>query len=106
MTDYLVNRMALQGLILVMDIRHPLTDYDHDLIELCRHAELPLHILLTKADKLKRGPANNTLYKVAAELEKMGVEASLQLFSSHNRSGVDDLHSVLDEWLQYSEQEQ
>jgi len=102
MTDYLLKRQCLHGLVLVMDIRHPMTDYDKDMISLCHTAGRPLHVLLTKADKMKKGPANNILYKVAAELEQMGVSASLQLFSSHNKSGVEDIHSVLDEWLGYT----
>ena len=102
MTTYLVERNCLRGLILVMDIRHPMSDYDQELLHLCQHAKLPVHILLTKADKLKKGPANNTLYKVAARIEAMGMEASLQTFSSHTKSGVEDVHSVLDEWMEYA----
>jgi len=102
MTAYLIERQCLRGLILVMDIRHPMSDYDQELLSLCQHAELPVHILLTKADKLKKGPANNTLYQVAAQLESLGIEASLQTFSSHTKSGVDDVHSVLDEWMDYA----
>jgi len=105
MTDYLLKRQCLYGLILVMDIRHPMTDYDKDMISLCHTAGRQLHILLTKADKIKKGPANNTLYKVANELEEMGVTASLQIFSSHNKTGVEDVHSVLDEWLGYNTEE-
>lgn len=104
MTDYLLKRQCLQGLVLVMDIRHPMTDYDKNMISLCHTANRPLHILLTKADKIKKGPATNTLYKVADELEQMGVEASLQVFSSHNKTGIGDVHSVLDEWMGYNNQ--
>ncbi|HEC28416.1 MAG TPA: YihA family ribosome biogenesis GTP-binding protein [Gammaproteobacteria bacterium] len=101
MTEYLVKRASLQGLIIVMDCRHPLTAYDLDTIDLCRHARLKIHILLTKSDKLTRGAANNTLNAVAGELESLGIEASLQLFSSLKKQGVDDAHEVLDEWLHY-----
>jgi GTP-binding protein len=100
MTEYLVKRQSLRGLVLVMDIRHPMTDYDREMLSLCHHAELPVHILLTKADKLKKGPANSTLYRVAADIEEMGIEASLQIFSSHNKTGIEDVHEILDEWLQ------
>lgn len=101
MTEYLVKRASLQGLVIVMDSRHPLTAYDLEMIELCRHARLKIHILLTKSDKLTKGAANNTLYAVAGELESLGIEASLQLFSSLKKQGVDDAHEVLDEWLHY-----
>jgi GTP-binding protein len=100
MTEYLVKRRSLRGLVLVMDIRHPLTEYDREMLSLCHHAELPMHILLTKADKMKKGPASNTLHKVAADIEKMGIEASLQIFSSHSKSGIEDVHQILDDWLQ------
>jgi len=103
MTEYLIKRQSLQGLVLVMDIRHPLSDYDREMLSLCHHAELPVHILLTKGDKLKKGPASNTLHAVAREIEKMSISASLQIFSSHNKTGIDDIHSVLDEWLQTAE---
>jgi len=102
MTDYLLKRQCLHGLVLVMDIRHPMTDYDKSMISLCHSAGRQLHILLTKSDKVKKGPANATLYKVANELEEMGVTASLQIFSSHNKTGVEDVHTVLDEWLGYT----
>lgn len=103
MTEYLVNRASLQGLVIVMDSRHPLTAYDLEMIDLCRHARLKIHILLTKSDKLSTGAANNTLYAVAGELESLGIEASLQLFSSLKKQGVDDAHEILDEWLQYTQ---
>lgn len=103
MTEYLIKRQSLCGLVLVMDIRHPLTEYDRDMLSLCHHAELPIHVLLTKADKVKKGPANNTLYQVAAEIEKMGVTASLQVFSSLNKTGIEDAYQVLDDWFEYSD---
>lgn len=103
MTEYLIKRQSLRGLILVMDIRHPMTEYDREMLSLCHHAELPIHVLLTKADKIKKGPANNTLYQVAAEIEKMGLSASLQTFSSLNKKGIEDAYEILDEWFEYSE---
>jgi len=103
MTEYLIKRQSLQGLVLVMDIRHPMSDYDREMLSLCHHANLPVHILLTKADKLSKGPASSTLHTVARDIEKMGIAASLQIFSSHLKTGIDDIHQVLDEWLQITE---
>lgn len=103
MTEYLIKRQSLRGLVLVMDIRHPMTEYDRDMLSLCHHAELPVHVLLTKADKIKKGPANNTLYQVAGEIEKMGLAASLQIFSSLKKTGIEDAYQVLDDWFEYSE---
>jgi len=100
MTEYLLKRQSLCGLILVMDIRHPLTDFDLSMIELCRQTNRALHILLTKTDKLKKGPANSTLHSVAKTLGEMDIEVSLQLFSSHTKTGIEDVHGVLNEWLQ------
>jgi GTP-binding protein len=97
--QYLATRNSLRGLILVMDIRHPLQELDWQLIEWCANAGLGLHILLTKADKLSRNAADKNLHATAAELEKAGIHASLQLFSAHDKTGLDDVHTVLDEWF-------
>ena len=101
MENYLKNRKALCGIVLVMDIRHPLTEFDWQMIEWCEHARLPLHILLTKADKLKYGAAKNTLLKVQGELSKVQIVVTLQLFSALNKTGIDDVHQILDEWFRF-----
>ncbi len=97
--SYLHNRKSLCGIILVMDIRHPLTDFDRQMIAWCEHSELPLHILLTKADKLKYGAAKNTLLKVAKELEVVELSISVQMFSALKKIGIDEAHAVLDDWF-------
>lgn len=99
METYLQERKALCGIVLVMDVRHPLTEFDWQMIEWCEHAGLPLHILLTKADKLKFGAAKNTLLKVQKDLSEASIEITLQLFSSLKKTGVDDVHQILDEWF-------
>lgn len=101
MENYLKNRQALCGIVLVMDIRHPLTEFDWQMIEWCEHSKLPLHILLTKADKLKFGAAKNTLLQVQKELSRVEIVVSLQLFSALNKVGIDDVHQVLDEWFKF-----
>lgn len=98
METYLNQRQSLRGLILLMDIRHPLTDFDHQMLGWCQHCRMPVHILLTKADKLKRGAAMNTLLKVKRALSG-ATDISLQLFSSSNKTGVDEARAVLDRWL-------
>ncbi len=102
METYLHKRNALCGIILVMDVRHPLTDFDMQMIEWCEHTQLPLHILLTKADKLNYGAAKNTLLKVHKELSEKNVAVTLQLFSSSKKTGVDDVHQLLDHWFALS----
>ena len=100
MDTYLRERKSLYGLILVMDIRHPLTEFDWQMIKWCDEAQKPLHILLTKADKMNYGAAKNILYQVQGELGEQGMDVSLQLFSSLKKMGVDDIHDLLDEWFQ------
>ena len=99
MTEYLVGRDALRGLVVVMDIRHPMTPVDRSLIELQQVAGGELHMLLTKADKVSRNECRGTLDRVRRELEALGVEATLQDFSALRKTGVDDAHAVLDHWL-------
>lgn len=97
--SYIVERKCLSGLIQLMDIRHPLTDLDKQMLEWCKKIGLPVHILLTKADKLKFGAAKNTLMKVAKDLENMNLDCSIQLFSSQKNMGLDDCREVILEWL-------
>ena len=96
---YLSDRTQLAGLIMIMDIRHPLTELDRSLLEWFRPSGRPVHVLLSKSDKLSRGPAAQTLLTVSAELKKMGMNASVQLFSSLKRVGVDQAEGVVREWL-------
>lgn len=99
--DYLRQRVSLRGLILVMDIRHPLTDFDRQMLDWCAAAQLPAHVLLTKADKLKRGAMSNTLLKVRAELGRSYPGADAQAFSATRSMGIEQVHGVLDAWLGY-----
>jgi len=100
MENYLQNRDALCGIVLVMDVRHPLTEFDTQMIEWCEYTQLPLHILLTKADKLNFGAAKNTLLKVQKELNERDVIVSVQLYSSLKKKGVDEVHEILDLWFE------
>ncbi|BBA37165.1 probable GTP-binding protein EngB [Methylocaldum marinum] len=100
---YFSERRSLRGVFLVMDIRHPMTPFDHRMIEWCRHWELPLHIALTKADKLSRGAALQTLRTVEAELKaQQGLNFSLQILSALKRIGLEEAWAVLDRWLEMS----
>jgi len=96
---YLEKRQALRGLVLLMDIRHPLKDYDQQMLDWCKHTKLPVHILLTKADKLKFGAAKGILLGVQRDLQKAGYDASIQLFSSPKRMGIDDARQHIESWL-------
>ncbi|MCW8829036.1 MAG: ribosome biogenesis GTP-binding protein YihA/YsxC, partial [Gammaproteobacteria bacterium] len=99
LSDYLATRQCLRGLVLLVDIRHPLKEFDRQMLDWCQHQQMPVHILLTKADKLKRGPASNTLQAVRKELKTSYPLASAQLFSALNRQGVDEARARLAEWL-------
>lgn len=98
--EYLTMREPLVGLVLVMDIRHPLTDNDWQLIELQQMGPSELHVLLTKADKLSRGKVTQSLQATRRALEQAGIAATLQDFSAvRPGTGLDDVHGVLDAWL-------
>jgi len=97
---FLSTRQSLKGLILLMDIRHPLTDYDSQMLNWCAEAGMPAHVLLTKADKLGYGNAKNVLLQVQRDLGEYGGETSAQLFSSLKPHGVEELHACLNAWLQ------
>ncbi|MDD2724498.1 MAG: ribosome biogenesis GTP-binding protein YihA/YsxC [Methylovulum sp.] len=96
METYLTSRKSLCAIILVMDIRHPLTEFDWQMVEWCQHSDLPLHILLTKSDKLTFGAAKNTLLQVQRDLQNVTIPLSLQMFSSLKKIGVDEVHLALD----------
>jgi GTP-binding protein len=95
---YLRRRQVLCGLILLSDIRHPLKDFDRMMIDWAVQSGLPLHLLLTKSDKLKRGAAQNTLLAVQKELKSFD-NVTVQLFSSLKNDGVTEVRAKLDEWL-------
>jgi len=104
MEDYLGKREVLAGLVVIMDIRHPLKDYDLQMLEWCQHFNTPTHVLLTKADKLKRGPAMQALLQVKKALQQAGLDSSVQIFSALNKTGVEELQQKLNQWYQLDEE--
>jgi len=102
MEKYLETRECLRGVVLVMDIRHPMRDFDQQMLNWCDAGGLPCHILLTKADKLKRGPAQSTLLKIRKDLP---ASASIQTFSSSKKTGLDELVNKLSIWYEYDAKE-
>ena len=99
MESYLADRPNIVGLVIIMDIRHPLKEFDWKMLEWCAHYNIKAHVLLTKADKLKKGPATATVLQVQKMIKEEGLEASVQLFSALKKVGVDKAHQVLDNWL-------
>ena len=97
--NYLQQRRCLRGLVLLMDVRHPMQPFDQQMLDWALAAAMPVHILLTKADKLKKGPANSTLLQVRAQLGSHRDLVSVQLFSALKHTGHEQLHEVLNRWL-------
>lgn len=98
MQAYFETRQSLRGVVLVMDIRHPMKPFDQMMLDWCAATRLPCHILMTKADKLKRGPAQAALLKVRQILPE---GASAQVFSAKNRTGLDEWLAVMRAWYGY-----
>jgi len=96
MEIYLTKRNSLCAIVLVMDVRHPLTEFDWQMVEWCQHTGLALHILLTKADKLTYGAGKNTLLQIQRELKDATIPITIQLFSALKKTGIDEVHQALD----------
>jgi len=99
--SYLGMRQSLAGLVLVMDVRHPLTDFDQQLLGFAAPLQLPVHVLLSKADKLKRGAAAKSLADTRKGLRGWG---TAQLFSAHSGEGVEEAQKLLADWLTGAEE--
>jgi GTP-binding protein len=101
--QYLQQTAQLQGVVIIMDIRHPMKTFDTHMLDWCRHFGLRSHILLTKADKLKKGPQKSALLHTKKQLEKDGYNSSIQTFSALNKTGLDELVAVMNTWLGLNE---
>ncbi|MBI9100373.1 MAG: YihA family ribosome biogenesis GTP-binding protein [Spirochaetaceae bacterium] len=104
LTKYLTDRQCLRGIVLVMDIRHPLTELDQAMIEFAESTNRDLHIILNKSDKLKRGKIASTVLKVKKTLKDSTINITIQPFSSHDGNGVKELKQKLNEWYSPSVQ--
>jgi len=99
LSRYLMERESLYGLVLIMDARHPLTPLDHQMLNWFIPTCKPVHVLLTKADKLSKQQATSTLRAVRAELERTYPNCTVQLFSSLKRIGLDEAEAMIGKWL-------
>ena len=99
LSKYLSHRSTLYGLVLVMDCRHPLTPLDRQMLDWFAPSGRPIHVLLTKSDKLSRNAANQTLQVVKKELQSTWGNCSIQLFSSLKKQGVEEAEAVIGAWL-------
>ncbi len=98
---YIDKRESLKGMVLVMDIRHPLKELDVTLLDYCEDRLLPVHILLNKADKLSKGAAARVLQEIKASLTDYDNSVTFQLFSALKGTGLKELHTQLDKWYGY-----
>jgi len=98
MQRYFETRKSLRGVVLVTDIRHPMKPFDEQMLAWCAATGVPCHVLLTKADKLKRGPAQAALLKVRKALPE---GATVQVFSAKNREGLNLLIEQLNRWYRF-----
>lgn len=97
--EYLEKRESLKGLVVLMDIRHPLKDLDMDLIEWAVDSELPILALLTKSDKLSQGKRSAEVLKVKKILDELNGDIKVQAFSSLKRTGTEQANTVICDWF-------
>ena len=97
--QYLQTRKALCGLVIIMDARHPLTPLDEQMLDWIAPTGLPVHILLTKSDKLSRQQATQTLMHVRSYLGEHFPFCTVQLFSSLKKIGTDEAEAVIAKWF-------
>lgn len=100
LAQYLETRDCLRGMVLLMDIRHPLKAFDQQMLLWAQTAKLPVHILLTKSDKLSRGAAQSVLDSVRRELKNLQLDATVQTFSSLKKQGRETVIEQLDNWFE------
>lgn len=98
LAHYLEVRQCLKGLVLLMDCRHPLKDLDQMMVDWCLNRELPVHILLTKSDKISRSDAKNSVAKVRKFYSLLDNLITVQSFSSLKKDGVEELIQTLNQW--------
>lgn len=101
LSEYIEKREQLKGVVLLMDSRMPPTQTDLNMLDWTAEIGLPIHILLTKSDKLKKGPAKASLLNLQKVLDENYSHASAQLFSSLNKDGLLEVWKKLDEWMEF-----
>ncbi len=97
--SYLTKRFPLCGLVIVMDIRRPMLEYDLNMLEWANIRNLPVHVVLNKSDKLKHGQAKTALLKTQQQLKKLNENYSAQIFSATKGVGTEELESKLNIWF-------
>lgn len=96
--EYLEKRLCLKGLVVLMDIRHPLKDLDQQMIQWAVESDIPVLVLLTKADKLASGARKAQIAMVREAVTAFNGDVQVEAFSSLKKQGVDKLRQKLDSW--------
>ena len=96
---YLKMRRSLRGIVLIVDIRHELKEFDRTMLEFCAATALPCHVLMTKADKISRGEAAKALEALRKDFRNNGVPGTAQVFSSTAKTGVEEARARVMELL-------
>lgn len=104
LSTYLQKRMCLQALVVFMDIRHPLKETDKQMINWAVSAEIPVHVVLSKADKLKSGARKTALMNVNKHLARISENISSQVFSATSKIGLEELIDKLKLWYGYQDE--
>ncbi len=101
--SYMTERNTLTGLVIIMDIRHPMRDYDHIMLSWAESRQLPTHLILNKSDKLKHGAVSKTVLETRKALKEYDLPTSVQAFSSLKKIGVNELANQLNQWFEKDE---
>lgn len=101
LAHYFTNRQALQAVILIMDIRHPLKDTELQMLDYCNTYKIKTHILLNKADKISKNLANQTMLAVNKELSEFTNQITIQIYSTPKKIGLDEFNNKLNEFFGY-----
>lgn len=97
--SYLMNRKSLIGVVIIMDIRHPMKVFDEQMLTWADQSGLHSHVLLNKADKLNNNDTKKTLMRVKKEIAKFSLSTTCQTFSALRRTGADELSQVVTPWF-------
>lgn len=97
--EYLRTRACLKGLLMVMDIRHPMREFDQQILNWTNESQLPVHILLNKVDKLSASQAKQTLFKISKDLKIYHNPITVQTFSALKGVGMKELYECLNHWF-------
>jgi GTP-binding protein len=101
LTEYVEHRPQLKALVLMVDSRMPPTEIDLQMLDWTLSIQLPVHVMLTKCDKLKKGPSQRVLKETQQWLKENYPHATVQLFSSLKRTGLEEAWSHLDQWMEF-----